>query len=69
MQERTVYCSGCDREVLIAWEPPAPGQEIALSDLDVVCFELGETCTGAMCPLSGVSPEEMKKRLERNQDT
>jgi hypothetical protein len=65
MQEKTVYCSACDREVLIAWEPPQSGVEITLAELEVVCFELGESCTGAMCPLSGVSPDVMKERLEQ----
>jgi hypothetical protein len=64
MDRKKVYCSACDREVLVTWAPPAPGDDVALADLEVVCFELGESCTGSMCPIAGVSPAVMKERLD-----
>ena len=31
----------------------------------LVCLEVGHTCTGALCPITDVSPEAMREALER----
>lgn len=59
------YCSACDRQVEVTLKPdfePKPGKPIPTDAM--VCLAHGESCTGALCPLFGVPPEEMKSRLD-----
>jgi hypothetical protein len=67
METRVAYCSACDRPVRVVVEGGAPRwsgpREADLST--VLCLEHGDTCTGSMCPIFDVPPEEMAKRLKR----
>ena len=61
----TAYCSACDRNVEVTLKPdfePEPGKPIPTDAM--VCLAHGDTCTGALCPLFGVPPEQMQKNLE-----
>ena len=65
METHTAYCSACDRNVEVTLKPgydPKPGKPIPADAM--VCLAHGDTCTGALCPLFGVPPEQMKKNLE-----
>jgi hypothetical protein len=31
---------------------------------EIICLEMGESCTGSMCPMCDVPTEEMKRSLE-----
>jgi hypothetical protein len=67
METHLAYCSACDREVRVALAPdyePEPGKPIPPEAM--VCLDHGEVCTGALCPLFGVPPKEMKEKLERS---
>lgn len=67
MDTHLAYCSACDREVEVRLKPgyePDPGQSIPPEAM--VCLAHGDTCTGALCPLFGVPPEQMKENLERS---
>ena len=66
MDKHWAYCSACDRQVEVTVDPaggvdPATG-EVAEA---LVCLEVGHTCTGALCPISDATPEEMSKALDR----
>ncbi|HSM05051.1 MAG TPA: hypothetical protein VK858_10505 [Longimicrobiales bacterium] len=56
------YCAGCDRQVRVVVNPKvvAAGREPTTEDL--ICLEHGEACTGSLCPVFGVPPEDMQAR-------
>jgi hypothetical protein len=62
MQRRTIYCSACDRDVQVVLDEGRTGGDLDLTG--AVCLDLGETCTGAMCPVCAVSPERIRELLE-----
>lgn len=67
MKVQKIFCSACDREVSIVLtaEPVHEGQA-NLPDAEFVCLEIGDTCTGSLCPLFAQPPEAMKARLARS---
>jgi hypothetical protein len=67
MESRTAYCSACDKDVrvVITDEPSQDGQA-NVHDSEVVCLEIGDACTGSLCPIGATSPTVMAARLVRN---
>ena len=64
MDIRTMYCSGCDRNVRVLLPDGAPGHPQAnVHDAELICMELGDWCTGALCPLGAAEPHAMVRRL------
>jgi hypothetical protein len=55
-----VFCSACDRLVRALVSEGSPEGEI--QDARVVCLEIGDHCTGGMCPLGAVRPEGDSER-------
>lgn len=64
MQTRYAYCSACDQQVEVVVNPDLPEDErLEPSDPgELLCLEYSKSCTGAMCPLFGVTTEEMRLR-------
>src|SRR5512133_1049329 len=61
------YCSACDNEVrLVLTDEPIQDDPSPIHDREVVCLEIGEHCSGALCPLGAVPPVVMAARLVRN---
>jgi len=60
------YCSACDRQVKVVIRPDArvDPETDEVTD-EVVCLEVGHTCTGALCPITELSPGEMREALRR----
>lgn len=62
MEKHWAYCSACDRQVAVVvkegtGEPdPLTGEPAGT----LVCLEAGHTCTGALCPITEATPEEMR---------
>ena len=66
MDKHWAYCSACDRQVEVTVDPtggvdPVTGDAVEA----LVCLEVGHTCTGALCPITDATPEEMRKALDR----
>lgn len=64
MEKHFAYCSACDRQVEVTLRPgytPVPGVPVPADAM--VCLAHGDTCTGALCPLFGVPPESMGRKL------
>jgi hypothetical protein len=61
------YCGACDRpvRVLITAASTADGQAAA-TDPELVCLEIGASCTGNMCPLGADEPSAMVRRIVRH---
>lgn len=61
----TLHCSAADHDVQVAIPPmtlrEAAGRGMPMLD-DGVCLDWGHTCTGSMCPLFGISTEQMRAR-------
>ncbi|MGB5302041.1 MAG: hypothetical protein WBP17_02700 [Gemmatimonadota bacterium] len=66
MDKHWAYCSACDRQVEVTVDP-AGGVDAATGDPveTLVCLEVGHTCTGALCPITDATPEEMRQALDR----
>ena len=64
MEYRLMYCSGCDRNVRVLITDTVPDDAQAnVPDPELICSELGEWCSGALCPLGAAEPHAMVKRL------
>lgn len=64
MDRHFAYCSACDRQVEVVVRPgfvPEPGKAIPAGAL--ICLAHGESCTGALCPLIGVPPDDVADAL------
>ena len=67
MKTINAYCSACDHEVrLVLTDQPIQDDPSPIHDREVVCLEIGENCTGSLCPLGAVPPVVMAARLVRN---
>jgi hypothetical protein len=51
--------------IVITDEPSQDGHA-NLHDSEVVCLEIGESCTGSLCPIGAAPPTVMAARLVRN---
>lgn len=70
METHWAYCSACDRQVEVAVRPAGRRDAETGEPLDaLVCLEVGHTCTGALCPITDVPPEEMREALDRLRDS
>jgi hypothetical protein len=67
MKTHLAYCSACDRDVsiVITDEPHEEGQA-PITGAELVCLDIGERCTGALCPIGATPPVVMAARLVRN---
>ena len=67
MKNHQMYCSACDRQVrvLITGAPVYDGQA-PLRGEELVCLEIGDRCTGNLCPVGAAEPGEMVRRIVRN---
>ncbi len=66
MDKHWAYCSACDRQVEITVRPGGrTDPETGETTDEIVCLEVGHTCTGALCPIMDVTPEEMREALDR----
>ena len=67
MKTQTAYCSACDRDVqILVTEAPVQDAQAPMVDAEVVCLEIGERCTGNLCPVAAVSPAAMRVRQIRS---
>jgi hypothetical protein len=67
MKTIDAYCSACDQNVrVVLTDMPVQDGSSPIHDCEVVCLEIGERCSGALCPLGAVPPLVMAARLVRN---
>lgn len=67
MKFQLAYCSACDHDVRIALSDPSQFDGQAnLPDPEIVCLEMGERCSGALCPVGAQPPTVMAARLIRS---
>lgn len=52
---KRIYCSACDREVsVVTRDGKLEGS---------VCMDIGESCTGTMCPICAEPPEAIRQKV------
>jgi hypothetical protein len=67
MKSHKLFCSACDREVnVMITDAPMFDGPITLRDEEVICLEIGDKCTGNLCPLGAAQPNAMVARIVRN---
>lgn len=67
MKTIDAYCSACDNTVrLVLTDEPVQDDPSPIHDGEIVCLEIGEHCSGALCPVGAVPPIVMAARLVRN---
>jgi hypothetical protein len=61
MKSQIAFCSACDRDVrIVITQQPSQDGHANLHDSEAVCLEIGETCTGALCPVGAAPPSVMQ---------
>ena len=66
MHMHSAYCSARDQNVRVAMtEEPAHDGQANLHDVEVICLDYGEQCTGDFCPAFGLPRVLMGVRLAR----
>ena len=64
MKSHQLFCSACDRQVRVMISETPPGEHQAtVHDDELICLEIGDHCTGGMCPLGAAEPNAMVARL------
>ncbi|HYD52343.1 MAG TPA: hypothetical protein VEA99_06940 [Gemmatimonadaceae bacterium] len=64
MRELTMYCSARDQDVrVVLTDELANDGQAPVVDGEVLCLEIGDKCTGSMCPICAMSPEAVDARL------
>jgi hypothetical protein len=64
MQTERIFCTARDQNVqVVITDLPSTDGHATLPDAELVCLEIGEQCTGGMCPLGAESAEVMASRL------
>ena len=67
MASQTAYCSACDKDVqIVITDQPSQDGQANVHDSEIVCLEIGDACTGGLCPIGATSPTVMAARLVRN---
>lgn len=64
METHTMYCSGCDRDVRVLTTDLVDHEtQASVHDPELICLEIGEWCSGNLCPLGAAEPNAMIARL------
>ena len=67
MREITMYCSARDGDVrVLLTDEPAHEGHASLLDSEIICLEIGESCTGGMCPVCAMPPDAVDARLAKS---
>ena len=67
MREMTMFCSARDQDVriVVTDEAEHDGQAPIL-DPEMICLEIGESCTGSLCPVCAIPVDAMDARLAKS---
>lgn len=64
MKQTQMFCQGCDRHVRVLVTDAAEDDAQAnVPDPELVCLEIGDWCSGSLCPLGAAAPSAMVTRL------
>jgi hypothetical protein len=64
MKQQQMFCSGCDRNVrVLVTDAVEEEPQANVRDQELVCLEIGDWCSGNLCPLGAAAPSAMVSRL------
>jgi hypothetical protein len=67
MRELTMYCPARDMNVhVVLTDEPITDGQATVADTELICLEIGEGCTGGMCPVCAISADAMEVRLAKS---
>ena len=67
MKSHQLFCGACDRPVRVLLTEGEVGEtQPEITESEVVCLEIGSSCTGRMCPLGAAEPGAMVRRIIKN---
>ena len=67
MRELTMYCAARESNVhMVLTDEPITDGQATVTDTELICLEIGEHCSGAMCPVCAVSRDAMDARLAKS---
>lgn len=67
MRELMMYCAARDSNVhVVLTDEPITDGQATVTDTELICLEIGEHCTGALCPVCAVSRDAMDARLAKS---
>lgn len=66
MRELTMYCSARDQDVrVVLTDEPAHDGQAPVLDTEIICLEIGEACTGSMCPVCAMPPQAVDAKAAK----
>lgn len=67
MRELKMYCAARDQDVhVVLTDEPIEDGQATVMDSEVICLEIGESCTGSLCPVCAMSWEAMDAKLAKS---
>lgn len=67
MREIVMYCSARDQDVhVVLTDEPITDGQAPVTDSELICLEIGESCTGALCPVCAIAPDAVDARLAKS---
>jgi hypothetical protein len=67
MREITMYCSARDQDVrVVVTDEPVHDAQATVVDSELICLEIGDHCTGNLCPVCAMPADAVDARLARS---
>ncbi|HEX6059572.1 MAG TPA: hypothetical protein VFZ11_11210 [Gemmatimonadaceae bacterium] len=67
MQQLTLYCPARDQDVrVVLTDEPVHDAQATVMDAELICLEIGDQCTGQLCPICAMPPEAVDVRLAKS---
>jgi len=67
MREITMYCSARDQDVrVVLTDEPVHDAQAPVVDAELICLEIGDHCTGHLCPVCAMAPAAVDARLAKS---
>ena len=67
MREITMYCSARDQNVrVVVTDEPVHDAQASVVDSELICLEVGDYCTGNLCPVCAMPLEAVDARLAKS---
>ena len=67
MREITMYCSARDQDVrVVVTDDPVHDAQATVVDSELICLEIGDHCTGNLCPVCAMPADAVDARLAKS---
>ena len=67
MRDITMYCSARDQDVrVVVTDEPVHDAQATVTDSELICLEIGDHCTGHLCPVCAMPPAAVDAKLAKS---